>query len=190
MKRIKCNSEDWELDEGNESGISLKFDCVKSFIDTDAFRDFSTKYGLDSEVVASFCESFATHVDLPKEKWFKYHPPIEVKVVEPIKVEEETIIYNADPIIPTPYIEKPPFPVRIKEHAKASTVVRKSCTRTPIPPEQIKVEPNIAMVKDLLVDNIDGHGIHFCDEAARIARPDTKGKHRPIVSVPVVFVKI
>ena len=37
-------------------------------------------------IVASFCESFATHVDLPKEKWFKYHPPIEVKVVEPIKV--------------------------------------------------------------------------------------------------------
>ena len=49
------------------------------------FRKFSTKYGLDSEIVASFCESFATHVDLPKEKWFKYHPPIEVKVVEPIK---------------------------------------------------------------------------------------------------------
>ena len=40
------------------------------------FQKFSTKYGLDSEIVASFCESFATHVDLPKEKWFKYHPPI------------------------------------------------------------------------------------------------------------------
>ena len=88
LERIKCNSEDWELNEGKESGINLKFDCVKSFMDTDAFHEFSTKYGLDSEIVASFCESFATHVDLPKEKWFKYHPPIEVKVVEPIKVEE------------------------------------------------------------------------------------------------------
>ena len=38
-------------------------------------------YGLDSEMVASFCESFATHVDLPKDKWFKYHPPIEVNIV-------------------------------------------------------------------------------------------------------------
>ena len=54
---------------------------VKSFMDTDASRDFSTKYGLDTKIVASFCESFATHVHLPKEKWFKYHPPIEVKVV-------------------------------------------------------------------------------------------------------------
>ena len=66
LVRIKRNSEDWELDEGNESGINLKFDCVKSFMDIDAFHDFSTKYGLDSEIVASFCESFATHVDLPK----------------------------------------------------------------------------------------------------------------------------
>ena len=70
------------------TGITPKFDCVKSFMDTDAFRKVSTKYGLDSEIVASFYESFAAHIDLPKEKWFKYHPPIEVKVAVPIKVEE------------------------------------------------------------------------------------------------------
>ena len=76
LERIKRNSEDWELDKGNESGIKLEFDCVKSFMNTDTFHKFSTKYGLDSEIVASFCESFAAHVDLPKERWFKYHPPI------------------------------------------------------------------------------------------------------------------
>ena len=37
------------------------------------------------------------------------------------------------------------------------------------PPEQVKVEPNIAIVKDLLSDNIDGHVIYFCEETARIA---------------------
>ena len=79
LERIKRNSEDWELDEGKKSGIKLKYDCVKSFMDTDAFQKFSTKCGLDSEIVGSFFESFATHVDLPKEKWFKYHPPIEEK---------------------------------------------------------------------------------------------------------------
>ena len=46
------------------------------------------------------------------------------------------------------------------------------------------------MVKDLLVDNIDGHVIYFYDEAARIARPDTKNKHRHVVGMPVVSVKI
>ena len=70
LEIIKRNFEDWDSDDGKESGVTLKFDCVKSFMDTDAFRGFSTKYGLDSEIVASFCESFATHVDLPKEKWF------------------------------------------------------------------------------------------------------------------------
>ena len=94
--------------------MTPKFDCVKSFMDTDVFRKFSTKYGLDSEIVASFCESFATYVDLSKEKWFKYNPPTEVKVVAPITFEEKTITYN-DPIVPTTYVEKPPFPVRIKD---------------------------------------------------------------------------
>ena len=54
LERIKRNSEDWELDEGKQLGIEPKFDCVKSFMNTDAFRKFSTKYGLDSEIVASF----------------------------------------------------------------------------------------------------------------------------------------
>ena len=34
--------------------MTPKFDCVKSFMDTDAFHRFSTKYGLDSEIVAYF----------------------------------------------------------------------------------------------------------------------------------------
>jgi hypothetical protein len=170
LERIKCNSEDWEIDKSKESRINLEFDYVKSFMETDAFHKFSTKYGLDSEIVATFCESFAAHVDLPKEKWFKYYPPIELNE-GPGSVKEETIVYNVDPVVPTAYIEKPPFPVRIKEHAKASTVVNKSNIRTPRPSEQIKVESNIAMVKDLLVDDIDGHVIYFCDEAARIAKP-------------------
>ena len=67
-------------------------------------------------------------------------------------------------------------------------MVRKSNIRTYTPPEQVKLEPNIAIVKDLLSDNIDGHVIYFCDEAARIARPDTKNKHRPIVGMHVISV--
>ena len=47
LERIKRNSEDWELDEGKDPGIKPKFDCVKSFMKTDAFQKFSTKYGLD-----------------------------------------------------------------------------------------------------------------------------------------------
>ena len=53
--------------------------------------------------------------------------------------------------------------------------------RTPEPAKQIKVEPSVSMFKDLFVDNIDGHVIYFCVEAARIAKPDEKYKHRPVV---------
>ena len=60
------------------------------------------------------------------------------EIKEPVPVKEETIIYNVDPVVPSAYIEKPPFPVRIKEHAKVSTVVNKSYIRTPKPDEQIK----------------------------------------------------
>ena len=59
-------------------------------------------------------------------------------------------------------------------------MVNKSNIKTPKPTELIKVEPSVAMVKDLLADNIDGHVIYFCNESARIARPDTKNKHRPV----------
>ena len=62
----------------------------------------------------------------------------------------------------------------MKEHAKASTVVNKSYVRTPKPDEQIRVQPSVAMIKELLVDKIDGHVIYFCDEASRIAKPDKK----------------
>ena len=43
LERIKHNYEDQELNEGKESGIKLKYDCVKSFMDTDVFHKFSTK---------------------------------------------------------------------------------------------------------------------------------------------------
>ena len=68
-------------------------------------------------------------------------------------------------------------------------MVRKSNARIPTPPEKIKVEPSIAMVKDIFDDNIDGHVIYFCDVAANIARPDTK-IHRPVVGMPGISVKI
>ncbi|KAI4981726.1 hypothetical protein ZWY2020_022218 [Hordeum vulgare] len=169
--------------------MNFKFDSVKSFVETDTFCDFSTKYGLDSEIVASLCESFAAHIDLPKEKCFKYHPPLEVNIVKPNPAEENVIAYN-DPIVPSPYIEKPPFPVRIKDHCKVSTVIRRGYIRTPTPPEQIRVEPSISIIKDLLSGNVDGHDIHFCEDDARIAKPHARDKHRHVVGKPVVSVKI
>ena len=46
------------------------------------------------------------------------------------------------------------------------------------------------MVKDLLEEDMDGHVIYLCEEAARIATPDKRDKHRPVVGMPVISVKI
>ena len=195
IERIKRNAKDWEVDKGKESGINLEYDCVKSFVETDVFHELSAKYGLDSDIVSNFCKSFAAHVDLPKDKWFKYHEPIKDICDEPIIANTEVQSFVVNPVVPTAYIEKPPFPVRIKEHSKAATMIHKSCNKAPYHSEHIKVEPSIAMVKDLLVENIDGHVIYFCEDAARIAKPvrneqDKRDKNKRVVGMPVVSVKI
>ena len=74
-------------------------------------------------------------------------------------------------------------------------MVNKIYVRTSKPSEQINVEPNIVVVKDLLVDNINGHVIYFCEEVAIIAKPDRNeqdklDKNKPVVGTPVVSVKI
>ena len=46
------------------------------------------------------------------------------------------------------------------------------------------------MVKDLLDEDLDGHVISFLGETANIAKPCAKDKHRPVVGMPVVSVKI
>ena len=74
------------------------------------------------------------------------------------------------------------MPIRIKEHAKILIVVRKSNIKATKPSEQIKVEPSVGMVKDLLVDNIDGHVIYFCDEAPRIAKPTIKTRKSQLLA--------
>ena len=46
LERIKGNSEDWDLDEGKGSGITPKFDCVKSFMDANVFRELALNMDL------------------------------------------------------------------------------------------------------------------------------------------------
>ena len=51
-------------------------------------------------------------------------------------------------------------------------MVNKTYIRTPKPDEEIKVEPTISMVKDLLEEDVDGPVIYFYAEGARIAKPE------------------
>ena len=46
LERIKRNSEDWDLNEGKKSGMTPKFDCVKSFMDTNVFVNLALNMDL------------------------------------------------------------------------------------------------------------------------------------------------
>ena len=41
LERVKRNSEDWGSDDGKESGMTPKFDCVKSFMVPILFVDLA-----------------------------------------------------------------------------------------------------------------------------------------------------
>ena len=70
--------------------------------------------------------------------------------------------------MPEPYIEKMPFPAKVKEHYIIASVVNKSARKPVEPEEQITVEPTVAIVKDLVYENVEDGHIVFCEDASNI----------------------
>ena len=67
-----------------------------------------------------------------------------------------------DPIFPAAIYEKPPFPVRMSEHSFVTGVVNKSERMAGEHEDQIKVDPQVALVKDLVTNNVGDSIINFC----------------------------
>ena len=66
-------------------------------------------------------------------------------------------------------------------------MVNKSKKKAKKPDEQITVEPEVAIIKDLVTKNVDGEHIIFCEDASNIVSHPGKFKK---TSVPVLSVKI
>ena len=185
LDRIQENTEGWENDKGRESGIKYDFECIKTFMNTDDFRNVSTVYGLDSQVVANYYKAFASYFGMPKEGFKKYHEPYKDKLVSPMTRSIE--VNTVDRIIPEPYIEKVIFPAKIKEPSIIASVVNKSTRKAIEPDEQITVEPVVAIIKDLVTENIEDGHIIFCEDASNIvSHPKSSRK----TSVPMLSVRI
>ena len=146
---------------------------------------FPTSDGLDSQVVANFYKVFASYFGMPKGGFKKYHEPYKDKLVSPMTRTIE--VNTVDHIIPEPYIEKVPFPAKIKEHSIIASVVNKSTRKTIEADEQITVEPAVAIIKDLVIENIEDGHIIFCEDASNIhSHPKSSRK----TSVHVLYVRI
>ena len=68
-------------------------------------------------------------------------PPYFIGVIgeESIVASTEIQAHATNLVVPTAFIERPPFPVKIKEHSKATTMVHKSNNKASKPYEQIEV---------------------------------------------------
>ena len=105
---------------------------------------FCSKIGLDSQLMIDFCKNFASHIDSSKEEKDQYHKPFK---------ELPVAINVANPILPAVMYEKPPFPARIREHSFVIGIINKSERKTDEPEDQIKVDPQVAVVKDLVTND-------------------------------------
>ncbi|KAK1695225.1 hypothetical protein QYE76_011922 [Lolium multiflorum] len=185
LDRIQENTEGWENDRDRESGIIYDYKCIEAFMDTDKFRNMSATYGLDSQVVANLYKAFASHYELPKKNFDKYHEPYKDKIDS--SVNKCVVIETVDNVIPEAYIEKTPFPAKMKEYSVISSAVNKSEKKPKEPEEQIKIEPAVAIVKDLVTENVEDGHIIFCEDASNIVSHPNKPKQ---VSVPMLSVRI
>ncbi|KAK1696225.1 hypothetical protein QYE76_012922 [Lolium multiflorum] len=121
----------------------------------------------------------------PRKNFDKYHEPYKDKVDSPKGkcIEIKTV----DHVLPEAYIEKTPFPAKMKEYSVITSVVNKSAKKPIEPEEQIKVEPAVAIVKDLVTENVEDGHIIFCEDASNIVSHPNKSMK---ASVPVLSVRI
>ncbi|KAK1606124.1 hypothetical protein QYE76_029797 [Lolium multiflorum] len=145
----------------------------------------SATYGLVSQVVANIYKAFASHFELPRKNFDKYHEPYKDKTDSPKGkcIEIKTV----DHVLPEAYIEKTPFPAKMKEYSVITSVVNKSAKKPIEPEEQIKVEPAVAIVKDLVTENVEDGHIIFCEDASNVVLHPNKSRK---ASVHVLSVRI
>ncbi|KAK1664393.1 hypothetical protein QYE76_052552 [Lolium multiflorum] len=103
------------------------------------------------------------------------------------RIQENTEGWENDKGRVSAYIEKTPFPAKMKEYSVITSVVNKSAKKPIEPEEQIKVEPAVAIVKDLVTENVEDGHIIFCEDASNIVSHPNKSMK---ASVPVLSVRI
>src|SRR4051812_47977810 len=166
IERIQKNTEDWEIDKGMEPVINYEHDYIESYVKIDYFNTFFSKIDLDSHHMIDFCKNFASHIDSSKEEKDQYHKTFK---------ELPVAINVTDPILPAVIYEKPPFPARIREHSFVTGIINKSERRTDEPEDQIKVDPQVAVVKDLVTNDVLDSNINFCAVSTNSVTAKNKG---------------
>src|SRR4051794_37611586 len=145
---------------------------------TDSFHNTSAIYGLDCQVGANYLKVFSSYLEVPKKEWDNYHAPYKDNFYcAPLRSFEVCV---TDRILPKPYIEKVPFPAKVKEHSILTSVVNKSKKKPLEPDEQMSIEPAVTIVKDLVTKNVDDEYIVFCEDSSNIVSHPNKPRKASI----------
>jgi hypothetical protein len=89
--------------------------------------------------------------------------------------------------LPELYLEKTPFPAKVKEHSTLVSVLKKSAKKAVELDEQITIKSPIAIVKDLVTKNVEDEHIVFCEDASNIVSHPSRSRK---TSVYVLSVRI
>ena len=100
IERIYRNAEDWEIDKGKETCINYEYDCIKYFVETESLNVLSAKFGLDPQIGVDFCKSFATHINIPREKLKKYHEPFKDVCKKDMLANNEIQVHTVESVLP------------------------------------------------------------------------------------------
>ncbi|KAK1669865.1 hypothetical protein QYE76_058024 [Lolium multiflorum] len=103
------------------------------------------------------------------------------------RIQENTEGWEIDKDRESAYIERTPFPAKMKDYSVINSAVHKSEKKPIELGEQIKVEPAVAIVKDLVTENLEDGHIIFCEDASNIVSHPNKPKQ---ASVPMLSVRI
>jgi hypothetical protein len=115
------------------------------------------------------------YLDVPKKDWNNYQAPYkDITSCVPTRITE---VCTVDHVLPEPYIEKMPFPAKVKEHSMLTSVLNKSAKKALEPDEQIVVKSPVAIVKDII----------FCEDASNIVSHPSRSRK---TSVPMLSVRI
>jgi hypothetical protein len=86
----------------------------------DYFRDATAIYGVDPQTTANLYKVFASYYDIPKGEWNNY--PVPYKDIASSIPSNVVDVNTTDGVLLEPYIEKIPFPAKVKENSIMSTV--------------------------------------------------------------------
>ena len=179
LETISENTGHWELDKGNKPYFDYGYSCVETFSTSILFKNMSDTFNLDPYVILEIAKSFAEHICIPKSGFETYVEPVKQSIVIPKVIKQ---IEPVSSVRIEEYVEPPPYPNQVKKNL-LTTVTNKSKRKCPKPYEQVEVNTQISVIKQL--NEEDPVDVYQCEDATKIIRGNSVKVGKPIISCSI-----